>query len=149
MNDQNQNDSSNVTQQQQDDQQQVTIRAGGPEGGAVVLEQAGTSSQEVGQETSKPLERTQEQIAEKAQESQKPTPTQTKQPKPHPKKPKKKVDRPKTLAEQASERVFGYLVPSTIAKNVQQVAKRASRANAKTGVGCLYMFLDRLFRMRS
>lgn len=142
-----QDDSSSSQQKQQDDQQNkpVTVRVGGPEGGSIVLEQAGSSSQEIGHETAKPVERAQEQAKEKVQEKQKP-------PSAPPKKAvstQKKTKQKKIKKDPISDKVFGYKVPPAIAENYKSIPKKASRADTRRGLDCLYMFLDRLLRMQS
>ncbi len=133
----------NQTQQTDDDKkkQQISARTTGPEGQGLNVEVV-TAGKEKGTELESPLERAIEKQVEKQKERESKPQKAEPQIKQQKLKPIKKIDL-------KSPKVYGYRIPPKAIQNIQYLPKLSKTADPKTGIGALYIFLDRLFRMKN
>ncbi|MBD3362949.1 hypothetical protein GF362_04475 [Candidatus Dojkabacteria bacterium] len=111
---------------------------GGPEGQPISVERSPQAQAEVG-EVLKQIESTAEKQAEAiVQKEKKAQKKASKKQKVKAKRKSKKIEGPK---------VYGYKIPSKISNNLHRISKMKGKGDPKTGLACLYVFLDRLLRM--
>ena len=125
-------------------QEEKTVRSGGPEGTGSSIESPSVSkSVESGNEalTRQPEsagERKDDKAVERSlQQTHK---QQTQKQKPVPKKVKK--------TSAPGPKVYGYKLSPVVTKNMKSVHAKAGNGDPKTGLACLYVFVDRLLKMQ-
>ncbi len=60
-----------------------------------------------------------------------------------------KTQGPAQTTQTVVPKVWGYKISPSLVSNLGKVRRGKSSADPKTGIGCLYMLIDRLFRMQT
>lgn len=136
-----QKQSSPQTQQDGKKLKQKPVSVGGPEGQSVSVEQVGGKSVESAGENLRKVESGTEK-KEKRTKPQKPKKVQQS---------KKANQKKKTFGKKEPEgpKVYGFKIPPRIGNNPHLVSKMKGKGDPKTGIACLYVFLDRLMKKHS
>jgi len=120
--------------------QGVTVRYGGPESAGATVEHSSVPTG-LSSELLAPLERSQENV-DKRHSEKRTTPTNSTK-----SKQIKRLLRKKDNLLKDSK-VYGFRIPPKLAHHPEKVAKLKKKGDANKGISALYIFLDRLFRMK-